>query len=67
LHSTAHLGNRTFIGLIHHGKSQEEASPQDEQAQAQKALEVESPQKAYVAEVNQTRRIPRRVFRLNKG
>jgi hypothetical protein len=67
LHSTAHPGNRTFNGLIHHGKSQEEAPPQDEQAQAQEALEIESPQKAYVAKMRQARRIPRRVFCFNKG
>jgi hypothetical protein len=67
LHSTAYGWNRTFIAQTPYGKPQEETPPQDEQAQAQKALEVESPQKAYVAEVNQTRRIPRRVFRLNKG
>jgi len=36
----------------HHGESQKEASTEDEQAQAPKALEGESPQKAYVAEVS---------------
>jgi hypothetical protein len=41
----------------HHGKSQKEASPKDEQAQAPEALEVESPQEAYVAEIG--RRGPR--------
>jgi hypothetical protein len=34
-----------------HGKSQEEAPPQDEQAQAQEALEIEPPQKAHVAKI----------------
>jgi hypothetical protein len=47
-----------------HGKSQEEAPPQDEQTQAPEALEVESPQEAYVAEVSPTRRTSRRVFYL---
>jgi hypothetical protein len=36
---------------IHHGKPEKETPFEDEQAQAQKALEVESPQEAYVAEV----------------
>jgi hypothetical protein len=45
-----------------HGKSQEKAAPEDEQAQAQEALEVQSPQEAHVAEIAQARRIPRRVF-----
>jgi hypothetical protein len=49
---------------LHHGKSQEETPPQDEQTQAQEALEVESPQEAHVAEVSPTRRTSRRVFYL---
>ena len=59
---------------IHHGQSEKETSSENEQAQAPKALEGESPQEAYVAEVDftgtlfrgfpstQTRRISRRVF-----
>jgi hypothetical protein len=54
--------NRTFAPPTLYGKSQEETPPEDEQAQAPEALEVEPPQKAYVAKINQTRRIPRRVF-----
>jgi hypothetical protein len=38
------------------GKSQEEAPPQNEQAQAPKALEVQPTQEAYMAEMSQTRR-----------
>jgi hypothetical protein len=54
-----------------HGKSQKEAPPEDEQAQAPEALEVQSPQEAYVAEIvwRSSRRAPaiepagfRRVF-----
>ena len=36
---------------IHHGQSEKETSFEDEQAQAQKALEIEPPQEADVAEV----------------
>jgi hypothetical protein len=54
--------NRTFVAPTPYGKSQEETPPQDEQAQAQEALEVESPQKAHVAKVISTRRTSRRVF-----
>jgi hypothetical protein len=36
----------------HHGQSEKETSSEDEQAQAPKALEGESPQKAHVAEVS---------------
>jgi hypothetical protein len=67
LHSTAYGGNRTFVAQTPYGKPQEETPPQDEQAQAQKALEVQSPQEAYVAEIGRTRRALRRVFVLNKG
>jgi hypothetical protein len=35
----------------HHGQSEKETSSEDEQAQAQKALESEPSQEAYVAEV----------------
>jgi len=35
----------------HHGKPEEETPPENEQAQAPKALEVESPQEAHVAEI----------------
>jgi hypothetical protein len=59
--------NRTFVSPTPYGKSQEEAPSQDEQAQAQKALEIEPPQKAHVAKIIQTRRTTRRVFLLNKG
>lgn len=38
--------------LKHHGQSEKETSFKDEQAQAPEALEVESPQKTYVAEVS---------------
>jgi hypothetical protein len=54
--------NRTFVSPTPYGKSQEEAPTQDEQAQAQKALEIEPPQKAHVAKIIQTRRTTRRVF-----
>jgi hypothetical protein len=54
--------NRTFVAPTTYGKSQEEAPPQDEQAQAPEALEVESPQKAHVAKISQARRKSRRVF-----
>jgi hypothetical protein len=60
--STALGGNRTVARPIPYGKSQEEAPPQDEQTQAQEALEVEPPQEAHVAEVASTRRQLRRVF-----
>jgi hypothetical protein len=43
--------NPTFCGTDPYGKPQEEASPQDEQAQAPQALEVEPPQEAHMAEV----------------
>jgi hypothetical protein len=36
---------------FHHGKSQEEAPPQDVEAQTPEAPEGEPPQEAYVAEV----------------
>ena len=39
------------VVVTSHGKSQKEASSEDEQAQAPEALEVESPQEAHVAEV----------------
>jgi hypothetical protein len=67
LHSTVQGANRTLSAPTTYGKSQEETPAEDEQAQAQKALEVESPQKAHVAEIGQTRRKSRRVFLLNKG
>jgi hypothetical protein len=35
----------------HYGKPEEETPSEDEQAQAPEALEVESPQEAYVAEI----------------
>jgi hypothetical protein len=54
--------NRTFGGSTLYGKSQEETPPEDEQAQAPEALEVEPPQKAHVAKMSQARRIIRRVF-----
>jgi hypothetical protein len=54
--------NRTFAGPTLYGKSQEETPPEDEQAQAPEALEVEPPQEAHVAEIAQTRRTLRRVF-----
>jgi hypothetical protein len=50
---------------LHHtlyGKSQEETPPENEQAQAPEALEIEPPQKAHVAKIKPTRRIQRRVF-----
>jgi hypothetical protein len=50
-----------------YGKSQEEAPPQDEQAQAPKTLEIESPQEAHMAEIGRTRRNPAAGFSLNKG
>jgi hypothetical protein len=59
--------NRTFVEPTPYGKSQEEAPPEDEQAQAPEALEIEPPQKAHVAKIKPTRRIQRRVFLLNKG
>ncbi len=62
LHSTARRADRTFPGPNLHGKSQEKAPAEDEQAQAPKALEVEPPQKAHMAEINPTRRIFRRVL-----
>src|SRR5581483_11889188 len=37
--------------FLPHGQPEEETPSEDEQAQAQKALEGESPQKAYVAEI----------------
>jgi hypothetical protein len=46
--------NRTFVARNLYGKSEEEAPPQNEQAQAPKALEVQSPQKAHVAEIDPT-------------
>jgi hypothetical protein len=36
---------------IHHGQSEKETSSEDEQAQAQKALEIKPPQEADMAEV----------------
>jgi hypothetical protein len=54
--------NHTFAPLILYGKSQEETPPENEQAQAPEALEIEPPQKAHVAKIKPTRRIPRRVF-----
>jgi hypothetical protein len=45
------LGETQFQPTNPHGKSQEEAPSQDEQAQAPQALEIKSPQEAYVAEV----------------
>jgi hypothetical protein len=35
----------------HYGKSKKETPPEDEQAQAPEALEIESPQEAYMAEI----------------
>jgi len=37
--------------INHYGKPEKETPPQDEQAQAPEALEVESPQEAHVAEI----------------
>jgi hypothetical protein len=62
LHSTAMGVNRTFVAPTTYGKSQEETPPEDEQAQAPEALEIEPPQKAHVAKIKPARRIPRRVF-----
>jgi hypothetical protein len=42
---------RTCQFLSHYGKSEKETPPEDEQAQAPEALEVESPQEAHVAEI----------------
>jgi hypothetical protein len=49
---TALRALRSFNPPILHGKSQEETPPEDEQAQAPKTLEEQSPQETYVAEVN---------------
>jgi hypothetical protein len=59
--------NRTFVAQTPYGKPQEETPPKDEQAQAQKALEVQPPQEAHVAEIGRTRRTSRRVFLLIYG
>jgi hypothetical protein len=37
--------------INHHGKPEKETPPEDEQAQAPEALEVEPPQEAHVAEI----------------
>jgi hypothetical protein len=49
LNSTGLGGARRFEP--EHGQSQKEAQAEDEQAQAPKALEIQSPQEAHVAEV----------------
>jgi hypothetical protein len=41
-----------FAKFNHHGQSEKETSFEDEQAQAQEALEVESPQEAHMAEMS---------------
>src|SRR5688572_20492262 len=46
-----HRGRARSGPLNHHGQPEKETTSEDEQAQAQKALEIESPQEAYVAEV----------------
>jgi hypothetical protein len=46
------LRARRTVTLSHHGQPEKETSTEDEQAQAQKALESESPQEAYVAEMS---------------
>jgi hypothetical protein len=61
--------------FLHHGQPEKETSSENEQAQAPEALEVESPQEAYVAEVScvqthtarnfsqsEARRLSRRAF-----
>jgi hypothetical protein len=42
---------RTCQFQSHHGKPEKETPPEDEQAQAPEALEIESPQEAHVAEI----------------
>jgi hypothetical protein len=50
------LAKTQFCPANPHGKSQEETPSQDEQAQAPQALEIKSPQEAYMAEVGADRR-----------
>ena len=53
---TGALRNRTVaLNLFTNGQPEKETSFKDEQAQAQKALEVEPPQETYVAEVTRAR------------
>src|SRR5277367_2064207 len=51
LHSTARRVKHTVALPKSHGKSQEKAPVEDEQAQAPQALEVESAQEAHLAEI----------------
>ncbi len=51
--------DRHFLAfqLSHHGQSEEEASSQDEQAQAPEALEIKPPQEAHLAEMSIARQM----------
>jgi hypothetical protein len=51
LHSTARRVKPTVALPKSHGKSQEKAPVEDEQAQAPQAFEVEPAQEAYLAEI----------------